>query len=66
MQPIEIRKIVVRKEPFTRPLGGRLLLRENHHKINLIAGEDLLLNEGVIPLSWTTSCTTSLSRSIPD
>ena len=25
------------------------LLSENHHKISLIASEDLLLNEGVVP-----------------
>jgi hypothetical protein len=37
------------------------LLSENHHKINLIAGEDLLLIEGVIPLLWIISYTTSLS-----
>ena len=38
------------------------LLHENHHNINLVAGEDLLLYEGVLPLLWIISCTASLSR----
>ena len=38
------------------------LLRDNHHKINLIASEDLLLNEGIVPLMWINSFTASLSR----
>ena len=37
------------------------LLGENHHKIKLIASEDPLLNEGVVPLLWITAYTTSLS-----
>ena len=37
------------------------LLSVNQHKVNLIAGEDLLLNEGVVPLLWIASYTTSLS-----
>ena len=44
MQPIETCKVVLREEPFTS-LGCFIdvgLLSENHHKINLIAGEDLL------------------------
>ena len=44
--------------------GGSInvgLLGENHHKIILIAGEDLLLSEGIIPLSWITSHTASFS-----
>jgi hypothetical protein len=36
------------------------LLSVNHNKINLIIGEDLLLNEGVAPLLWITSYTVSL------
>jgi hypothetical protein len=34
--------------------GGLLMLDEIHHKINLIVSEDLLLNEGVVPLLWIT------------
>ena len=34
-------------------MGG--LLGDYHHKISLIASEDLLLNEGVVPLLWITS-----------
>ena len=30
---------------------------ENHHKISLIIGEDILLNEGVVPLLRITSYT---------
>ena len=26
------------------------LLSENHHKTNLVAGEEILYNEGVVPL----------------
>jgi hypothetical protein len=36
------------------------LLSENHHKINLIAGKDILLNEGVVPLLWIASYTALL------
>jgi hypothetical protein len=49
---------------FYSPLRGSIdvgLPSENHHKISLIAGEDLLLNKGVVPLLWTTSYTISLS-----
>ena len=28
------------------------LLSENYHNINLVASENLLLNEGVVPLLW--------------
>ena len=38
------------------------LLSENHHKITLIVGENLLLNEGVVPLSWITFYTTSFNK----
>ena len=38
------------------------LLSENHHILIFIASEDLLLNEGVVPLSWITSYTASLSQ----
>ena len=63
-QPIEIRKIVLRKEPLTlhHLRKGSIdvgLLHENHHKINLIAGEDLLLNEGIVPILWIASYTTT-------
>lgn len=37
------------------------LLSENHHLNNLVAGDDLLSNEGVDLLLWITSYTTSLS-----
>ena len=43
----------LKERAFYSPLGGLLmigLLSENHHKINIIVGEDLLLNEGVVPL----------------
>ena len=47
------------------PLGGGStdveLLSNNHCNINLTASEDLLLNEGVVPLLWIASYTTSLS-----
>ena len=59
MQPTKILKVVLRKEPFTVNLGvcvcvcrgmvGILLLSKYHHNVNLIAREDLLLNEGVLP-----------------
>ena len=42
------------------------LLSESHHKINLTAGDDLLLDEGAVPLLWTTSYATSPSGQIPD
>ena len=46
--------------------GGRFidvgLLGENHHKINLIVGESLLLHEDIIPLLCITSYTTLLSK----
>ena len=53
------------KETFSFQLGGSVdvgLLSENHHKINLIAGEDLLFNESVVPLLSITSYTISLSE----
>jgi hypothetical protein len=68
MQPIEFRKVVRRNEPFTIHWGGGGwsidvgLLNENHHKINLIVGENLLLTEGVIPFLWIKSYTTSLRQ----
>ena len=40
------------------------LLGENDHNIDLIVGEDLLLNEVVVPLVWITSYTIFLSRQI--
>ena len=49
----------------TRGGGGFIdvgLLGGNHHKINLVAGKDLQLNEGVVFLLWITSYTASLSR----
>ena len=42
------------------------LLNENHHKINLIISEDLLLNEGVVLLFWINSYTTLWSQYIPN
>ena len=39
---------------------------KNHHKMNLIASEDLLLNEDVVLLLWITSYTTSLSGLFPN
>lgn len=39
---------------LTRDVG---LLDENHYIINLIGGEDLLLNVGVISLLWVASYT---------
>ena len=49
---IEICKVVLRKKSSTLNWGGGGLLipSKNHHKISLIAGEDHLLNEGVLPL----------------
>jgi hypothetical protein len=51
-----------KKCAFYFPLGGGSidvgLLGENHHKINFIAGEDLLLFEYVVHLLWITSYTT--------
>ena len=41
------------KRAFYYQLGGFIdvgLLSGNHHNIGLIVGEDLLLNEGAIPL----------------
>ena len=38
------------------------LLGENYHKISLIVGEDLHLNEGVVPLSWGPSYIALLSK----
>ena len=39
------------KEALTKGLGfiNVGLLSEKYHKINFIAGEDLLVNEGVVP-----------------
>jgi hypothetical protein len=37
------------------------LVGEIHHNISLVVGEDLLLNEGLVSLSWINSYTTSLS-----
>ena len=43
------------------------LLGENHHKVNLLAGESLLLNEGpLVPLLWITSYIASLNGQILD
>ena len=64
MQPTKIRKSHLKERAFYSPLGWSIdvgLLGENHHKISLIACEDLLLNEGVVPLLWITSYTASLS-----
>ena len=65
MQPTEIRKVFLRKERFYSPLGGFVdhveLLSENHHKISLVAGEDLLFDEDVVPHLWITPYTASLS-----
>ena len=64
MQSIENFKVVLSKEFYTVNwvLGGGGgcsvdvgLLSENHHKYNLIAGEDLLLNKDVVLLLWITS-----------
>jgi hypothetical protein len=55
----------LKERVFYSPLGGFInvgLLGENHHKINLIAGENPLLDEGVVPLLWITSYTASLSK----
>lgn len=38
------------------------LLKDNHHKINLITSEDLLLNKGFVPLLWIDFFIASLSR----
>ena len=42
--------------------GGSVvgLLCEHRHQINLIASEDLLLNEGIVSLLWITSYIASL------
>ena len=71
MQPTKIINVVIRgkKTTFYYQLGGSSdvgLLIENHPKINLIAGENLLSNEGVVPLSWITSYIASLSGKIHD
>jgi hypothetical protein len=50
-----------KKCAFYFPLGGSIdvgLLGENHHKIDFIAGEGLLLFEYVVHLLWITSYTT--------
>ena len=64
MKPMKNCKVVERNNFFTIYKGGGSidigLLGENHHKINLIASECLLLNEGVAPL-WYTSYTTLLN-----
>jgi len=56
MQPIETLQVVLRKEPYVCQLGRRGggsidvgLLSVNRQKINLIVGEDFLLNECVVP-----------------
>lgn len=49
---MDIRKVVLRKNPSTVHQGGSIgvgLLGVNYHKINLTAGEDHLLYEGVVP-----------------
>ena len=57
----------MKERAFYSPLGGggllmfSELLSENHHKINLSASEDLLLNEGLVSLLCITSHNTSLS-----
>ena len=51
MQPKEVCKFILRNKSFYSSLGGFIgvgLLGENCHNINLIADEDLLLNEGVV------------------
>ena len=59
MQPTYRNSLACLKERVVYcQLGGSLdagLLSENHHKTNLIVGEDLLLNEGVVPLLWIAS-----------
>jgi hypothetical protein len=58
-----------KERAFYRELGGSIdveLLSENHHKRSLTVGEDLLLNEGVVPLLWITSYIASLSELISD
>ena len=65
MQLTKLLKATIKKEFYYCQLREFIdvgLLSENHHKINLIVGEDLLQNEGVVPLSWITSYTTSLNR----
>jgi hypothetical protein len=42
------------------------MLSDNHHIINLIVGEDLPLNEGVISHLWITSYTALLNIWIPN
>ena len=48
----------LKERSYYSELGGLIdigLLSENHHKSNLVVSEDLLLNEGVVPLLWVTS-----------
>ena len=64
MEPTHMAKlcyeVILTKEPFIIFIDVGLL-SENQHKIKLIADEDLLFNEGVVPLLWITSYTASLN-----
>ena len=54
----------LKKRVYSCQVGGFIdvgLLSEDHHKNSLIAGEGLLLNEGVVPIFWITSYIASLS-----
>ena len=65
MQSTKILKVVSRERAFSSQLGGSIdfgLLSENHHKVSFIIGNDLLLNEDVVPLLWNFFYTASLSR----
>ena len=50
MGPTKIHRVIFRA--FYSPLGtiDARLLGECHHKTNYIVGEDVLLNESVVPL----------------
>lgn len=59
----KVRKVFFMKKFFMRKsIDARLLSENLNHKLNLIAGDDLLFYEGVVLLLWTTSYTTSLSK----
>ena len=76
MQPIEIWIVILRRKKkneketsYSLIRGGGVidvgLLSQSHHNIGLIAGEDLLSNEGFVPFLWITSYTTLLRDKSP-